>query len=100
MEHDFPAKLFPADARQFFRHPSNLIIRYRDQNYTRRYDLPRHPSVRLPRPHQTNCAPRARLAASNDCVDFPTQFAQTPPQRPSHAARSDDGEAIFHPVLA
>jgi hypothetical protein len=100
VQYDFPAKLLGADARQFLRHGGNLIIRHRDQDYTRQHNLSRHLCVRLSRTDNTDRAPRARFAASNNRADFPTQLAQTPPQRASYAPRPDDSQGIFHLVLA
>jgi len=99
VQYNSPAQLFFANPRRFPRNNRDFVVGRGDQDHSRRQDLPRHSGASLPSSNEPNSPPRAWLAAGNDRANLPTQFAQAASQRPSHASRPDDGQAIRHPVL-
>ena len=95
-----PAQFFFANPSQFLRNNCDFLIGCGDQDHSRCQDLPRHSGTSLACPHESNGSTRARFATGNDRANLPPQFTQPAAQRAPHASRPDDGEGLFHLVLA
>ncbi len=94
------AQLFFANPRQLLRNHCDFVIGCGDQDQPRRQDLPCHARAGLPCPNKPDGPPRACLIAGNNRTNLPSKFTQPASQRAAHASRTDDRQAIWHPVLA
>src|SRR6516162_846452 len=100
VQNDSRTQFFFAHARELARHSRNCIVRRGDQDDVRQKNMTGKASMRLACPDESDGAARRGFAPRNNNSNLPTQFPQAAPERTPNAASPDDGQSLFHLVLA
>src|SRR5215831_12393251 len=100
VENDPTAQFLASHAGEFARHARYGVIRRSDQNDLRQEDVTRQAGMRLPFADESNRTPRGSFAWGDNDANLPSQFPQAAAERTPDAAGPDDGQCLFHLVLA
>src|SRR5467141_4721859 len=86
----FAGQFVASNARQLPGNGGNLVIGGSNEDHARRKNGTRYAWIRVPRADKAYGLAGAHFATRHDRTDFPSQLAEAPTERASHASRTDD----------